>query len=191
MATFIECDWCSRPIDLDDDDYSPDEYNRAGIDATPDSYVILEARFDGVDRYDHPKKRSEIAHFHNPDCYHGALRLIRDHRRWAEERDAGPDAALMPKWDGDGLKVTDPAPRREPDPGEAWTRKVERANQPDGVGNLRISYQSFMALVRAELVKIEDVRTAYLDGKLGDVPDIGRKRIQEIQLALLQAGRSV
>jgi hypothetical protein len=98
----------------------------------------------------------------------------------------------MPRWKGDELKVADPAPRPEPDPGADWKRKWEIANGPAGIGHLAgISHQTCMELIRGGLVTIEHVRTAYLDGKLGDVKGIGRKRIQEIQLALLQAGSSV
>ncbi len=185
MTTFIECDFCSRPIDPDDG-YDAEEYNRMGFEgvSTDHTYVVMEGRYgDGRNR-----GTLEFGHFHYPDCWGGAVRLLHAHRRWAEERDAGPAAAVMPQWTGDELEEPElPARRVEEAVSAAYEadqQKIQRANGPDGIGNLRFSTPTYGALARADLVEIEAVRGALQDGKLAKVRGIGRKRVDEIVRAL-------
>lgn len=176
MAITWECDYCGQTIyrengwvRLQADDrggYSKDDLNRMGLNSKV-------------------ARRVEQSFCFHAACFEQTVRLLDDHRAWAELAEEREDS--LPRWLGDEL--TEPIPPDPPDPGEEWKRKWDAANQADGVGNLSgLSHQTYMALIRAGLVKVEDVRSAYLDGKLGDVPDIGPKRIMEIQGALLTVG---
>lgn len=172
MAITWECDYCGQTIYRENGwirlhadeggSYSKDDLNRMGLKGKV-------------------ARRVEQSFCFHAECFEQAVRLLDDHRAWAELADEREDS--LPRWKDDEL--TEPVP---PDPGEEWRRKWAAANEADGVGNLRISHRVCFALVRAGLVKIEDVRAAYLEQKLGDVREIGAKRIREIQGALLEAG---
>lgn len=103
MATRTLCDWCAQEID-EDESLSADELDRLGLsDESVDQFVVIEVRFNGSTYLDRVKRRDEILHFHHPHCFHDALDLIADHRRWAEQRATGRRGAALPGWESDGL----------------------------------------------------------------------------------------
>jgi hypothetical protein len=202
MTAVIECNFCDRRVDPDDDEFSSEEYNRMGLDVADEPYVILESRFPGRDRYDHPKHRRVIGHFHYPDCYNAALRLLRDRQRWARERDRGPDAAALPQWKREklqesvkGASTAGTQPDREPrvpamEAMVAWEEKMAVADGPGGIHELLLDQVTWRTLVRADLVLVADVEAREGEGTLGLAYGIGSKRLIEIREALVKRGAS-
>jgi hypothetical protein len=178
MSISIECDWCTRPIEADDG-YTADEYNRMGFEGDVDdhAYVVMEARFGQGKR----GGTTTFGHFHYPDCYHSALRLLRDHGRWSESREAGPEAALLPRWTTDGkLQDRELAARRELDHHARW----EIANGQGGIGWLHLSRATFNALMGADVLSITQLERRCADGTLTAVRGVGHKRLEEARAAL-------
>ena len=66
-------------------------------------------------------------------------------------------------------------------PGARRERPGGDANAPDGIGYVPLSFGTFRALLRADVLTIKRLAALCADGSLTDLPRLAPKRLEEAQ----------
>jgi hypothetical protein len=196
MSQTLICDWCAEEIDHEEE-FDPAELDRLGLeDEIEDGrYVVVESRFGGRDRWGHAHTRRVVRHFHSPRCYQAALRLLADHRRWAEAQAEGRTGAETPRWRDESLKggavrapvAPMPAVERPDAPDLADMQRRARAGTPletaDVCHRARNALRLEGVACLEELVDYAEIDVLALEG-------VGHGTIEKLRLALDGLGLS-
>jgi hypothetical protein len=143
MTLTVTCDWCLEPIEADG--YSLTQLDRLGLNDEDRGSVVLEGHFPGS------RNSKDFGDFHYPDCFHAALRLIRDRHR-------------------SGVRSDSPNHRRE------W-REVNRAERHrlalDALGDGRLTAAQVFERVAAKLGEDARFYRSNIDPVLRDLLEAG------------------